>query len=166
MEIVGSKTFKASQIVQEETQITLSSLHSHNSPSSSLFISFYSFHLFLFFLLPFQTFYFLISPPFQLLKCFFSHHPFPFFVTFVASIFSPFPSPFFHHVHSFLWETTSHVLTSIFCRPQKCFRFRSLLQQLQEDTWHLKILLNILNPPYNIPCSSKTYLGSPPSGWQ
>ena len=95
MEIVGSKTLKDLQIVQEETQITLSSLHSQNSPSSSLFISFYSFHLFLFFLLPFQTFSFLISPPFQLLQCFFSHHLFPFFVSFVASIFFRFSLSFF-----------------------------------------------------------------------
>ena len=70
VEIVSSKTLEPSQMVQEETQISLSSLHSHYSPSASVFISFFCFHSFLFFLLLFQNFSFIVSPPFKQLNSF------------------------------------------------------------------------------------------------
>ena len=102
MEILGSKTLKPSQIVQEETQLTLSSLHSHNSPSSSLFISFFSLHLFLFFMFVFQTFSFIIYLPFQLLNAFSRT------ISFLSPLLLPLlfflPSPLFPLLHSFLWK--------------------------------------------------------------
>ena len=136
VEIVSSKILKPSQIVHEETQISLSSLHTHNSPSASLFISFFCFHSFLFFLLLFQNFSFIISPPFKLLNSFsptisfFSLFllPIPFFVLFLLL--------FFLLRIAFCGKVTSYVLTSLFCTPQKSFIFLSLPQPSLEDTWH------------------------------